>query len=386
MRQVGVGDFQTTLKMKEYIDQVLDSGQLSYGHFSQRFEESFAKLHRCGYAILSNSGTSSLLVALQTLKELHGWQDGDEVIVPAITFVATVNIIIQNGLKPVIVDVEKDYYGIDCTLIDQAVTKKTRAIIPVHTFGQPCNMQFISSIANHYNLAVIEDSCECMFVTHYGVPVGSWGDISCFSTYMAHLITTGVGGIATTNDYEYAHAMRSLVNHGMNYDDLSKSDSFRPQQLGRDFIFDRIGHSFRVTELEAAIGLAQLEDWQQMINKRQDNAAYLHENLRYRVGDHQLHLPIIRPSTQHAFMMFPIICKQENTRDQLCQYLNEQGIGTRRMLPLVSQPCYKGLWNSGDYPVAQWIDDNGYYIGCHQYLARDDLDKIINVHWEFFSS
>lgn len=383
--QIGVGDFETTPRMRDHINQVLESGQLSYGPFSQKFEQDFAKLHNCQYAILSNSGTSSLLVALQTLKELHGWQDGDEVIVPTITFVATINVILQNGLNPVLVDVEKDYYGIDCSLIDKAISKKTRAIIPVHTFGQPCNMQFISQIADYHNLMVIEDSCECMFASHNDMTIGSWGDIACFSTYVAHLITTGVGGIATTNNPDYAHVIRSLVNHGMDYSDLSSDSSFNPQRLSRDFIFSRIGHSFRVTEFEAAIGLAQLENWQEMIEARQANANDLYQLLLYRISDNKIQLPAIRPYTSHSWMMFPIVCRQKDTRNRLCQYLNERGIGTRRMLPLVDQPCYKGLWNSEDYPVAQWIDSNGYYLPSHQYLTQDDLDRIAEAHWDFFS-
>jgi dTDP-4-amino-4,6-dideoxygalactose transaminase len=174
--------------------------------------------------------------------------------------------------------------------------------------------------------------------------------------------------------------MRSLVNHGISLDELPNGEPYDPSWLARKFTFDKIGHSFRITELEAAIGLTQLDTLPEIIRKRQANAACLTAGLK----DLDLQLPAIRPHTEHSFMMYPIVCLRPNTRDDLCKHLNEKGIGTRLMLPLVSQPCYKGLWNPDDYPIAQWIDDNGYYIGCHQGLSQDDLDYVTEVHHSFF--
>lgn len=377
-RQIGVGHFEITQRQKEYVSQALNMGRLSYGPLSKKFEQQFARLHGCSHAVLSNSGTSSLLVALQTLKELHEWQEGDEVIVPAVTFVATVNVVLQLGLRPVLVDVEKDWYGIDYDLFWAALSSKTRCIIPVHTFGQPCNIPWKSGDIKG-EISMIEDSCEAMFVKFRGRSIGSWGNIACFSTYMSHIITTGVGGIATTNNPDYAKKMRSLVNHGMAIDDLGNQDELA---LHRDFVFDSIGHSFRLTELEAALGLAQLEEWESIIDNRQRNAKYLTEGL----ADYQewLQLPATRPNTEHAFMMYPIVCKQDGIRDKLRQHLHAGGIGTRLMLPLVSQPCYRGMWDPNDYPVARWIEDSGYYCGVHQHLSRNDLDHIIETHIDFF--
>lgn len=385
-KYIGLGDFEITQRQKEYVSQALNMGRLSYGPLSKRLEQEFASLHACRYAVLSNSGTSSLLVALQTLKELHGWQDGDEVIVPALTFVATVNVVLQLGLKPILVDVEPDYYGIDIEGVNRITypvynRSVPRAIIPVHTFGQPVDMSELENIQpfGYRRMKVIEDSCETMFVKHYGNPVGSWGDIACFSTYMAHIITTGVGGIATTNNPDYALKMRSLVNHGMSTKDLGEDGELR---LSRDFAFDSIGHSFRLTELEAALGLAQLEEWEEIIGQRQDNAHYLMDGL----VDYQdrIQLPATRPSTEHAFMMFPLVCEQEGIRDNLRRHLHKNGIGTRLMLPLISQPCYKGLWDIDDYPVAREIDRNGFYIPVHQHLTQVNLDFMIEKIGEFF--
>lgn len=388
MRRIGTGTVTISPLARQYVNDVLDKGWLSYGEYSRRFEQEFATLHGCKYGILSNSGTSSLLVALQAMKELHGWKEGDEIIVPALTFVASVNVILQSGLKPVLVDVEPDYYGIDCTKIANAITNKTRAIIPVHTFGQPCDMYELHWLLKAElvkpKIKVIEDSCETMFVAHHNEIVGNWSDITCFSFYAAHLLVTGVGGIAITHYPDYARTMRSLVNHGMSYDDLSGGDDgFTPVKTRRDFVFDRVGHSFRISEMEAALGLAQLQDWRTIIGKRNLNAAYLTERLK--PLEDRLQLPQVRPDTQHAWMMYPLVCKQAGIRDRLTRYLERHGIETRRMLPLIQQPVYKGLWNPADYPVALNIDANGFYTGIHQGLTADDLDYLADTITEFFS-
>jgi perosamine synthetase len=383
MRSIGLGTFQATPQMRKLVNQVLDSNRLSYGPMSQAFESRFAAMHGCKYGVLSNSGTSSLLVALQTLKELHGWEDGDIVIAPALTFVATINIILQCRLRPVLVDVEPDYYGIDTsdlldTIRDLGISK-VKCVIPVHTFGQPCHL---NGCLLHPHIKVIEDSCESMLVNHCGHPVGSWGDIGVFSTYAAHLLVTGVGGLSITNNPDYAKTMRSLTNHGIDLSELPTGEQYDPTWLARKFRFTRVGHSFRLTELEAALGLAQLDDLPTIICKRQQNAAYLTEGLK--PFEDRLQLPKVRPNTEHSFMMYPLICLQPNTRDALCQHLEKNGIGTRLMLPLIRQPVYNGLWNPDDYPVAGWIDERGFYIGSHQHLTYDDLDFVVEKVGEFF--
>lgn len=380
MRRIGTGTVTISPLARHFVNKVLDSGRLSYGPYSEQFEREFATLHGCQFGILSNSGTSSLLVALQALKELHGWQEGDEIIVPALTFVASVNVVLQNGLKPILVDCEPGYYGINPALIEQAITPKTRAIMPVHTFGQPCEML---EIPTRSELLILADSCEAMFINHHEQPIGYWADITCFSTYAAHLLVTGVGGMAITDNPDYAKTMRSLVNHGMSYDDLSGGDNgFTPVKTRRDFVFDRVGHSFRITEFEAALGLAQLQDWRTIISKRQENAAYLTERLT--PLEDRLQLPQQRPHTGHAFMMFPLVCRQPGNRDRLTRHLEQHGIETRRMLPLTCQPVYRQWCNEADYPVAKWINENGFYLGCHQNLTTDDLDYVVEKIGDFF--
>lgn len=387
MSNIGVGTFQVTPAMRQAVLEVLDSGRISYGDKSREFEARFAQIHDARFAVISNSGTSSLHVALQAMKEIEGWQDGDEVIVPAVTFVASINVILHNGLKPVLVDVDPLYYELDPSLIEAAITSRTRAIMPVHLFGQPCDMQRITEIAAQHDLKILADSCECMFVNYRQRGTGYWSDIACYSTYVAHLLTTGIGGLSITDDPRYAAKMRSLVNHGRDGiylsidDDNGLSNGDLKEVIARRFNFESIGHSYRITELEAALGLVQLDDYEVMIAKRQANAQYLIDHL-YQFRS-LMQLPAIRPYAAHAFMMFPIVLYIED-KEALTAYLESRGIETRAMLPLIHQPCYAGLWNPDDYPVAEWIDKRGFYIGCHQNLIVDDLDYIIETFDRYF--
>lgn len=377
MNQIGVGTFAPTEDMITRVLNVLRSGRLSYGPQSRELEERFASIHGCAHGVLSNSGTSSLQVALQTLKELHGWEDGDEVIVPALTFVATVNVVLHCRLTPVLVDIEPDFYGMDPDLLEDAITGRTRCIVPVHLFGRPCRIGEISAIARKYELKVIEDSCESMFVSRDGQSVGAWGDIGCFSFYMAHILTAGVGGMATTNCEQYARHMRSLVNHGLELSELPNGEAYDPTFLSRKFRFSRIGHSFRITELEAAIALAQLDDYERMMERRADTVWRLWLGLK---GFTQLKLPT---EWDQPHMMFPIV-RRKGSKWPLMQHLQTWGIETREMLPLTCQPVYAGLFDEEDYPVAKWINESGYYIGSHQDMSRADVDRIVQAHVEYF--
>ena len=334
---VGVGTFSASPLAKQLVNEVLDSNRLSYGPMTQRFEADFARLHGCRFGIMSNSGTSALQLALQAMKEIHGWQDGDEVLVPAVTFVATANIVLHNRMIPVLVDVDPLYYGLDPALMEKAITPRTRAVIPVHLFGQAADMDPILEVARKHSLKVIEDTCETMFANYKGRRVGSLGDVGCFSTYVAHLIVTGVGGINTTNNPDYMIKIRSLLNHGRDSIYISIDDAKDKQGeelhtiIERRFSFVSVGHSFRVTEMESALGLAQLADWETMIAKRRRNAALLTEALK--PFDNVLQTPAIRPDCEHSFMMYPLVLRQEGKRE-LVNFLEDNGVETRDMLPL----------------------------------------------------
>jgi CDP-6-deoxy-D-xylo-4-hexulose-3-dehydrase len=380
---VKLGDFHATQPMRDNVMTVLNSGRLSPGPFVAECEREFATTHRCKHAIMTNSGTSALVVALQAMKEIAGWPDGSEVICPAITFVATINAVIHCRLKPILVDVDPAYYTIDASLIAEAITDKTKAIIPVHVFGLPCDMRVIKVIASDYNLKVVEDACEALGATYNGAPAGSIGDIGCFSFYMSHHITAGVGGMAITGNPWYARKMRSLISHGWDRQ-VAPMDAteFDFEKIRKRYHFTSIGHSFRATELEAAIALPQIECLQTNIQKRVDNAKRLTAGLKPFAD--KLQLPKCPYNRSHALMMYPLVLL-DGDKWELIGHLESNGIETREMLPLTNQPCYEGVFDKEDYPVAQWINDQGFYVGCSQYLGEAHMNWIVEKVAEYIS-
>jgi dTDP-4-amino-4,6-dideoxygalactose transaminase len=389
--QIGVGGLVISQREKELVNQVLDSNQLTYSNFTRTFERMFAELHDVSYSLFVNSGTSALHIALQALKIQNGWVEGDEILVPAVTFVATSNIVIHNNLKPVFVDVDPRTYNLDAGLIEEKINERTKAIIPVHLLGLPADMPTISAIAKKYNLKIIEDSAECMFASINNQKVGSFGDIGCFSTYVAHYIVTGVGGLATTNSPELAVKMRSLMNHGRNNIYLSSSDDngFSGEKLHeiveKRFRFEEFGHSFRATELEAALGIGQLENYQEILSRRKKNATQLIAGLSDLTDF--LQLPFIPDGFEHTFMLFGIVAKGDFKRN-LVNFLEDRNIETRDLLPLINQPIY--IKRFGDltqqYPVAHQLNNNAFYIGCHPFMSQNEIDFVIESFHDFFRS
>lgn len=390
--QIGVGCAEITKKEVAYVNEVLNKKRLSYGPFTKKFEALFSELHACTYALMVNSGTSALRIAVATLKELHKWKDGDEIICPAVTFVASSNVIIMNGLKPVFADVSPINYNLDPDQIEKHITKRTRAIMVVHLFGQPAEMDPIMKIARKYKLKVIEDSCETMFVKYKGRPVGSFGDISCFSTFVAHFIVTGVGGLALTNNKRYYQHMRSLANHGRDlaYITIDDDKNLTAKQFERvvksRFRFLHLGYSFRATEMETAVGLAQLERKDEIVRKRKANAQYFLKKLK--PIDTFLQLPTWPAYSDHGFMMFPIVVRKGVSfkRNELIMHLELANIETREMVPLINQPLYVKMFGNLEkkFPVARWINHNGFYIGSHQMLSKKELDFMCETILDFF--
>jgi len=390
--QIGSAGFRFGAREKKYINEVLKSHRLSYGPWCQKFEEIFAEEHQSKFAVFSNSGTSALHMGLAALKEKYDWEDGDEVIVPALTWIATSNIVIFNNMKPVFVDVDPLTYNIDPTLIEAAITPRTRVILPVHLFGMPADMDPIMELASKYDLRVIEDSAECMFATYKGKKVGSFGDVGCFSTYIAHFLVTGVGGLATTSDPDLAVMMRSFLNHGrdsiyLNIDaDNGLSEDKLELVVAKRFSMVRLGHSMRATEMEAAIGVAQFEGREDNINSRREIASYYTENLSS-LEEH-LQLPHVPVDREHNFMMYPIVLRNES-KVELVNFLEKNNVETRDMLPLTNQPIYQRLFGDdleSRYPVAKWINQNGFYIGCHPFLKKKEIKYVVGLIRNYFAS
>lgn len=378
--RIGVGTSDVTAEDRRRVQAVLESGRLSAGPFMAAFESRFAEVHERRFASMCNSGTGALQLSLQALKQRYEWADGAEVIVPAMTFVATVNVVLFNGLQPVLADVDSTTYTLDPEAFEAAITPRTVAVMPVHVFGQAADMTAIMAIANRHGLRVVEDSAEATGVRHRGRMVGSFGDFGCFSTYMAHLVTTGVGGLAVTDDEVNATLFRSLMNHGRNPrylridDDTGLTDEELIEVVWSRYDFKSIGQSYRVTEMEAALGIGQLERLDATLARRREVAGWLFEEL----DRPELQLPLTAEGNEHAYMMFALVCRNRALRDRLVVALERAGVETRFLLPILGQTCYAGLleYPRGTYPVAERLGDRGFYIGSHPGMTRDDVARI----------
>ncbi|MBR6712486.1 MAG: aminotransferase class I/II-fold pyridoxal phosphate-dependent enzyme [Selenomonadaceae bacterium] len=391
--KIGIGWAFISDNGKRRVQEILEANRLSQGPMVYKFEKEFAKLHEQRYGIALNSGTSALHVGLEAMKEKFNWQPKSKVLVPAVTFIASSNACLHAGLEPVFVDVDARTYNINPALIEEKIDKDTVAIMPVHLFGQPCDMEPIVDIAKRHDLKIIEDCAEAHFAKYKGKTVGSFGEVACFSTYVAHTITTGVGGLVTTNDRELMEISRSLLAHGRACtcekcvaSDPTKVCPLRTQtEMDKRFMFIRLGYSYRIGEFEGVIGLDQLENKDFIMDTRKANAHYLTENLQD-VQDY-LQLPWYPDYIEHSFMMYPLIVRKDApfTRRDVTQWLEKNNIETRPMMPLLNQPIYKKLFGDieKDYPVAEWINHYGFYVGCHHGLERGQLDKIIYSIHEF---
>jgi perosamine synthetase len=377
--RIGVGEVRLSQQAILNVNEALANNRLSYGPFTRQFEKRFAALHGRRFAAFVNSGTDALRIGLAAMKERYGWKDGDVVLVPAVTFVASYNVIGQVGLKPMLVDIEPDYYSMDPVQVGQILARHQAAempmpvaMMPVHLFGQPASAS-LHLLANAFGLRVIADSCETAFV-----PNCAMGDVSCFSTYACHLINTGVGGLATTNDPILARLIRSLANHGRDgiYTGIDE-ELGNLEVIEARFRFERPGYSSRVTEMEAGIGCAELDVWEDNIAARQSNAALLTQAL----SNLPLVLPKVRKGSQSANMMYPVRAQDQVVRDALVQHLESEGIETRYCLPLTSQPY---IDCEDRYPVAKMVNETSFYVPCHQHLSLEDVGRISDAFHSFW--
>jgi dTDP-4-amino-4,6-dideoxygalactose transaminase len=387
-RKITLGTLNINATGKKYVNDALDSNRLSAGKYTKKFEDDFSQLHGCQYGIFMNSGTSALQVALAAMKEVHGYKPGDEVIVPATTFIATSNVVIQAGLKPVFAEVDPKTFNIDPVDLHYRITSRTRCVIPVHLFGLSANMPEICSMSHKYDFQIIEDSCESMFAGIKGQPVGSFGDIGCFSTYVAHLVVGGVGGLITTNDKKLEEISRSFMAHGRNpiYTNIDMDDTeddvIRKEMIERRYEFERVGYSYRATELEAALALSEFQVWRKNIQTRRDNAALLTSLLS---DIPFLQLPYIPKGYTHSFMMYPMVLDGWVDREKFLMHLEKSGIETRYMFPLLGQPVYQKLFPGLEhqYPVSKRLAKQGFFIGMHQGLTVEDIEYISEVMHAF---
>ncbi len=382
---VPIGNYRFDQETIENFQEIFKTGRLTYGPFLRKFESEFARLHEQTYGVFCVSGTSALHVALKTHRKFKNWAVGDEVLVPALTFVASSNVVLHEQMKPVFVEIESDFFDMDPERIEEKITPRTRAIMPVHLFGMPCRMQEISDIAQKHGLTILEDCCQCTYGKIDNKPVGSWSELPCFSTYCGSLVFTGVGGLVLTNDQSQMIHLRKLLAHGRDEKYLSIDDDNldNPEKLkdvvNKRFCFVDLGFSFRMTEFEGAVGLPQIKRIDEIFKIRRNNAEYLIAGLE---GIDLLQLPRDRDNALRSFRMFPIkINGTGKIRNTISFYLEQKGIETRPLVPLLDQPYYIELFGNlaDSYPIAKDVGQTGFYIGCHEYLDQSDLDYTIDT-------
>lgn len=395
--RINFGTISVTGASKKIIQQILKSNRLSSGKYVREFERKFADLVGAKEAVAVSTGTDACALALAVLYDFSA-KRGDEVIVPALSFAATGNAVLQAGFTPVFVDIDRKTLNIDPSKIENAITKKTKAIMPVHLMGKPAEMDLIFQIAKKYKLYVIPDAAEAHGAIYKRKNVGALGDMVAYSLYVAHIITTVEGGIITTNNCEFADILRSLRSHGrackcesciLNTKSAYCSKRFKyGENADIRFIFERIGFSSKMNELEAAVGIGNLNIYQKILDKRIKNLYYLMEKFaKFMPYLTTIKKELYEQIGPHAF---PVVIQEQAkfTRNQLVGYLEQQGIDTRTLFSSLPTQClgFKFLgYKTGDFPNAEYIGDNGIHIGVHQDLGKAECDYFLKKVKEFLS-
>lgn len=391
------GTISVTDRAKELAIQALDDKRLSCGKLVHQFEKGFAELLGVDYAVSVATGTDADALALAVVHDL-GAQPGDEVIIPALSFVATGNAVLHARLTPVFVDVELDTLNIDPSKIEAAITEKTRAIMPVHLMGKPAAMDEIMAIAEKHDLIVVEDAAEAHGMMYKGRPAGSIGHMGAFSLYVAHIISAVEGGMITTNNEKFAEIIRSLRSHGRACScvtcTLSSTQTYCAKRFDKEtgedtrFTFPRIGYSCKMNELEAAVGIGTLDLYDHIVQTR-------HDNLKYVLDRFDKFSPYLTTLKEEEWEFIgphavPMVLGPEASfsRVELTQFLEKEHIETRNLFQSMATQCpgfkYMG-YNLGDFPNAEYIGEHGLHIGCHQDLTTEHMEYFLHTVEKFLT-
>ena len=332
--------------------EVLDSGMLAQGPRVAAFEDAFARLTGVRHAVATSSGTTALHLALLA----HGIGPGDEVITSPFTFIASVNSILYAGARPVFADIDEASFNIDPEQVELAITPRTKAIMPVHLYGQACDMDEIIEIARRRGLAIIEDAAQAVGATYRGRPVGSFGT-GVFSLYATKNVMTGEGGMITTNDDDIAEKVRLLRNHGMR----------------KRYEYEMLGYNFRLTDVLAAIGLAQLDRLPEAMRRRRDNASFLSDQIESVVT------PVIKEGRDHVWHQYTIRLPDGADRDAALAKLARAGIGTGIFYPLGGHRFDHVREVTGEVamPITDRVADSVISLPVHPLLDHADLERIV---------
>jgi perosamine synthetase len=343
----------------KYVTNCVETGWISsLGDYVQRFEDSFAQFCNAEHAVTCSNGTTALHLALLAL----GLKPGDEVIVPTLTYVATANAVVYCEAKPVFVDAEPDTWNMDPEQIEVLITPRTKGIIVVHLFGHPVDMDPIMDIARRHGLFVLEDAAESPGAEYKGRRVGSIGDAATFSFFGNKIITTGEGGMVTTNNCAIADEVRRLKNHGMD--------------PNRKYWFPTVGFNYRLTNVASAIGLAQLEkiDWH--LEQRQLIASWYREFL---AGVPGLSWQTEKGWARHVWWLFTVIIDEAIPvgRFDVLAKLKARGVEGRQIIyPITQLPPYRDHVQQGSFPVADRTVDRGIHLPTWAGLTREDVNYV----------
>ena len=353
---------------RKYADDCIDTKWISsMGSYIIKFEEMFSKFCGNKYGIACSNGTT----AIHLMVESMGIGKGDEVIIPTFTMIATANAVAYTGAKPVLVDSEPETWNIDPAKIEEKITDKTKAIMVMHTYGHPCDIDAIQRIADKYNIPVIEDAAEAPGAEYKGRKTGTLGKAASFSFYANKIITTGEGGMVVTDDGEIAKRSSSLRNHAFS----------NPRFLHKEF-----GFNYRLTNIQAAIGVAQMEYVDELIESRIKNAKLYNELLKNVEG---ITLPPKKEWAKNVYWMYGLIVNKEEfgmSMPELREALLKNGVDTRSFfIPMHKQPVYLNNKEpnfpdcSGPYPVSDMLSERGFYLPSSSSLTEDQIKQVCKI-------
>lgn len=341
---------------KKYVMDALDKNWISaFGDYNKKFENAFASYCGVKYGVTVTSGTSALHIAVASLKI----GKGDEVIMPDFSMIAPALAVAYQGARPVFVDAEPLAWTIDVNKIEEKITKNTKAIIPVHIYGHPCDMDPIMRLAKKYNLYVIEDAAEAHGALYKGKKAGSFGIINAFSFYTNKIITTGEGGMVVTNDEKLAERSRWLMNFCFDRE--------------RRYFHEEIGFKYPMTNIQAAIGLAQLEYVEETIRRKREIA---HNYNRLLKDVHGITLPHESKDVRNVYWMYGILIEDDFgvSRDKVKELLFKNGIDTRFFfVGMHKQPPFRA---KGNFPVSESIEKKGIYIPCSPNITQQQMEYV----------
>ncbi|MBF0405906.1 MAG: DegT/DnrJ/EryC1/StrS family aminotransferase [Candidatus Riflebacteria bacterium] len=356
---------------KKYLNECIDTGWISSeGPFIKQFEETFAARVNRKYGIAVCNGSAALDIAVAALR----LGPGDEVILPSFTIISCAAAIVRMGATPVVIDSDPVTWNMDVSLLEKKITPKTKAIMPVHIYGLPVNMEPLMKLAKKHGLKIIEDAAEMHGQTFKGLPCGSFGDISAFSFYPNKHITTGEGGMLVTDDEELAERCRSLRNL-----------CFQPK---RRFVHEELGWNMRMTNLQAALGIAQLERLSLFVEKKRKMGKFYTELLKNVEG---IELPLSKTEySENIYWVYGLVIKDSVRFDaqEAMAKLSEKGIGTRPFFwPMHEQPVFHKmqLFLNEKYPVAERLARRGFYIPSGLALTEDQMQEVVQAVKDIFA-